>query len=248
MSRSVPAVRVATYNIHKCRGLDRRTNPARIAKVIQQLDADIVALQEVLDVRDGKPEYDQARALAQELPDYHWTFGKNRQLHGGAYGNMTFSRWPASFSRNYDLTWRHRERRGCLRTDFDLDNKTVLHVFNVHLGTSFVERRHQARRLAGPDVLDKDASHGARVVVGDFNEWTRGLASRLMGNAFRVAEPRSFLRYRRTYPGVFPILHLDHFYYDASMSLVRIRLHRTRMALVASDHLPLVADFTLGSA
>jgi endonuclease/exonuclease/phosphatase family metal-dependent hydrolase len=245
MREAVRRIRIATYNIHKSRGLDRRTDSSRIAKVILQFDADVIALQEVLDVRNGKPDYDQARTLAAELKGYHWVFGENRQLHGGAYGNMTLSRWPSTFSRNYDLTWRHRERRGCLRTDFDFANHIVLHVFNVHLGTSFVERRHQARRLVSADVLEQNAFAGPRVVVGDFNEWTRGLASRLMGAAFRVAEPRSFLRYRRTYPGVFPVLHLDHFYYDSSMSLVRTRLHRSRTALVASDHLPLVADFTL---
>jgi len=247
MSEAGRRIRIATYNIHKCRGLDRQTSPSRIAKIIRLLDADIVALQEVLDVHRGKPEYDQARTLADELSDYRWTFGENRQLHGGAYGNMTLSRWPAEFSQNYDITWHRRERRGCLRTDFHLGADTVLHVFNVHLGTSFVERRHQARNLIGPDLLNTNDFAGPRVVVGDFNEWTRGLASRLMGAAFRVAEPRSFLRYRRTYPGIFPVLHLDHFYYDASLSLVRVHLHRSRTALVASDHLPLVADFKLAA-
>jgi endonuclease/exonuclease/phosphatase family metal-dependent hydrolase len=245
MPEPVRRIRIATYNIHKCRGLDRRTAPTRIAEVIQHLDADIVALQEILDVRNSKPQYDQARSLASELKGYHQSFGENRQLHGGAYGNMTLSRWPPIFTKNYDLTWRHRERRGCLRTDFDLGNNTVLHVFNVHLGTSFVERRHQARQLVSSHVLNQNVFTGPRVVMGDFNEWTRGLASRLMGAAFRAAEPRAFMRYRRTYPGVFPILHLDHFYYDDSMSLTRVRLHRSRTALVASDHLPLVADFEL---
>jgi endonuclease/exonuclease/phosphatase family metal-dependent hydrolase len=84
---------------------------------------------------------------------------------------------------------------------------------------------------------------GPRIVAGDFNEWTRGLASQLMGDAFEVADPRAFLRYARTYPGVLPLLHLDHFYYDARLSLKSFRLHRSRKALVASDHLPLVAEF-----
>ena len=53
-------IRIATYNIHKCRGLDRRTDPERIADVIKELDADAVAIQEVLDVKDGRPEFDQA--------------------------------------------------------------------------------------------------------------------------------------------------------------------------------------------
>jgi endonuclease/exonuclease/phosphatase family metal-dependent hydrolase len=236
-------IRVATYNVHKCRGLDRQTSISRIARVIRHLDADIVALQEILDVRTGKPEYDQARRLLDDLKDYHGSFGENRTLHGGAYGNMTLSRMPSVYSENYDLTWQRRERRGCLRTDFNLGG-TVLHVFNVHLGTSFRERRHQARRLVGPNILNRDIPAGPRIVVGDFNEWTRGLASRLMGEAFRVAEPKAHLRSGRTYPGILPFLHLDHFYYDASLTLLNLRLHRRRDALIASDHLPLIAEFT----
>ena len=235
-------IRVATYNVHKCRGLDRQTSISRIAKVIRQLDADIIALQEILDVRTGKPQYDQARGLLHDLKEYHASFGENRTLHGGAYGNMTLSRIPTVYSENYDLTWQRRERRGCLRTDFNLGG-TTLHVFNVHLGTSFRERRHQARQLVGPNILKRDVPAGPRIVVGDFNEWTRGLASRLMGEAFRVAEPKAHLCSGRTYPGILPFLHLDHFYYDASLTLLTLRLHRRRDALIASDHLPLVAEF-----
>src|SRR5437588_9627484 len=82
-------IRVATYNIHKCRGLDRRTSPERIAAVIIELEADVVALQEVLDVQNGRPEFDQARQIKSKLAGYGWCFGENRRLHGGAYGNMT---------------------------------------------------------------------------------------------------------------------------------------------------------------
>ena len=245
MAPAARRLRIATYNIHKCRGLDRKTSIARIADVVRRLDADIIALQEILDVRNGKPEFDQARELVNQLEQYYSAFGENRTLHGGAYGNMTLSRFPVAFACNYDLTWMHRERRGCLRTDFEIGHKTVLHVFNIHLGTSFVERRHQARRLVSKEVLHAQELTGPRVVVGDFNEWTRGLASRLMGSAFRTAEPKAFSRYGRTYPGVMPFLHLDHFYYDSTMSLLGLKLIRTRKALIASDHLPLVAEFEI---
>ena len=146
-------------------------------------------------------------------------FGENRRLHGGPYGNMTLSRFPVQVCQNYDVTWRNRERRGCLRTDVVLGKDAVLHVFNVHLGTSYMERRHQARTLLSDEVLNHKECCGPRIVVGDFNEWTRGLASRLMRDAFEVVEPREFLRHARTYPGVLPLLHLDHFYYDEELSL-----------------------------
>jgi endonuclease/exonuclease/phosphatase family metal-dependent hydrolase len=236
-------IRVASYNIHKCKGLDQRTNPERIAKVIRELNADVVAIQEILDVREGRPEFDQARCIVAELSSYRECFGENRTLHGGRYGNMTVSRFPVRVCRNYDLSWRHRERRGCLRTDLLLPGNTLLHLFNVHLGTSFVERRHQARMLLSDDMLSHKRWAGPRIVVGDFNEWTRGLASRLMGEAFEAAKAKTLLRHGRTYPGVFPVLHLDHFYYDKHIALRSFRVYRNRTTLVASDHLPLVAEF-----
>lgn len=236
-------IRIATYNVHKCRGMDGRVSPERIAAVIAELDADVVAIQEILDVHNGRPEFNQARQIHGTLKRYQRCFGENRTLHGGPYGNMTLSRFPVRLCRNYDVTWRRRERRGCLRTDVVLGEDVVLHIFNVHLGTSFIERRHQARKLLSEEVLNRLEHSGPRIVAGDFNEWTRGLASRLMRDAFEVADPRAFLRYARTYPGVLPVLHLDHFYYDAQLSLKSFRLHRSRKALVASDHLPLVAEF-----
>lgn len=244
MSTASRLLRIATYNIHKCRGLDRRVSPKRIADVIRHLDADVIALQEVLDVREGRPELDQARCIAKELDGYKWVFGENRQLYGGAYGNMTLSRFEPVVSSVHDITWHHRERRGCLQTDYDI-GRVRLHIFNVHLGTSFTERRHQARRLLSPDILQQTDLSGVKIVVGDFNEWTRGLASQLMGTAFRSATPSGFLRSRKTYPGIFPVLHLDHFYYDERISLVSIKASRTRQALIASDHLPLVAEIVV---
>ena len=241
-------VRVATYNIHKCRGLDRRISPERIAAVIAELDADVIAIQEILDVQNGRPEFDQSRRIHRELKGYVRCFGENRTLHGGPYGNMTLSRFPIRVCHNYDVTWRHRERRGCLRTDLLVAEGVVLHVFNVHLGTGFIERRHQARKLLAEDVLNRREFHGPRIVVGDFNEWTRGLASRLMANSFEEIDPRKYLRPPRTYPGVLPFLHLDHFYFDRHLSLKGFHVHRSRTALMASDHLPLAADFELRNA
>ena len=238
-------IRVATYNVHKCRGLDRRTMPERIADVIAELDADVVAIQEILDARSGRTQLDQASGVHSQLNDYQVCFGENRKLHGGAYGNMTLSRLPVRNCQNYDLTWRHRERRGCLRSDLAMADNTILHIFNVHLGTSFVERRHQGRKLLTDQVLQREEYRGPRIVVGDFNEWTRGLASRMMADAFEEIKPGKFLRYARTYPGILPVFHLDHFYYDKRLTLQRFHLHRSRTALIASDHLPIVAEFEL---
>jgi endonuclease/exonuclease/phosphatase family metal-dependent hydrolase len=174
----------------------------------------------------------------------HFGLGENRRLHGGAYGNLLLSRFPLRAIHNHDITVSRRERRGCLRADIDFEGKT-LRLFNVHLGTSFLERRQQIRNLIGAGILHSSELEGVRIVLGDFNEWTRGLASRLLSAHFQSVDIRTHLGCSRTYPGLFPFLHLDHIYFDAGLKLERLMLHRSRTALIASDHLPLVADFHL---
>ena len=243
-------VRIATYNIHKCRGMDGRTRPARIAKILEEVDADIIALQEVLRApgadgsRPPRSVGDQLQTLLDELPGYAAVFGENRHHEGAAYGNALLSRLPIEASRNYDLTWKGCERRGCLRADVRTA-AGMLHIYNVHLGTAFMERRHQARKLSG-DVL-RQRTRGHRIVLGDFNEWTRGLATRLLSAHLQSIDVRRFQRRSRTYPGILPMFHLDHFYYDDGLLLEHFRVLRTRASLLASDHLPIVAEFTLGA-
>ena len=222
--------------------MDGRTRPSRIADVLRQIDADVIALQEVLSSgRHG--HIDQAHYLGHEL-GYTMVVGENRKHRGAAYGNVVLSRFPVVGSCNYDVSVAGREERGCLRTDIDLGHKTVLHLFNVHLGTAYMERRHQARRLLEEELIRSRELNGPRVVLGDFNEWVRGLASRLLSAEFENADIRLHLGRRRTYPGFFPFMHLDHIYYDHSLKLTDVCLHKTPTALVASDHLPLIADFT----
>src|SRR5690349_17583305 len=100
-------LRVVTYNIHKCRGMDRRVQPGRIVDVLNELNADIVALQEVLSIPDGKPEDDQARFIAEQLKLSH-TVGGTRRLRGGIYGNVVLSRWPITTTENFDISVRGR--------------------------------------------------------------------------------------------------------------------------------------------
>jgi endonuclease/exonuclease/phosphatase family metal-dependent hydrolase len=249
-SAAMYSFRVATYNIHKCRGLDRRESPKRIAEVLKQIDADIVALQEVVGMDEGTHERNHVRAIAEELK-LDFRIGENRRLHGGAYGNAVLAKLPIVAHRNYDISWRRNEPRGCLQVSIALGNPHLnpgdkLQIYNVHLGTGFFERRYQAGRLFAQDILgDRSNGSSPRIILGDFNEWTRGLASRLLGSHFNSAKPRQYFGRAWSYPGVLPLLHLDHIYYDSSLELTKIKLHRSRLALVASDHLPLVADFNL---
>ncbi|HKV36348.1 MAG TPA: endonuclease/exonuclease/phosphatase family protein [Pyrinomonadaceae bacterium] len=235
--------RVATYNIHKCRGLDRRVRPKRIAAVLKEIDADVVALQEVVGMDEVERERNQVRAIAEDL-GADFRIGENRRLHGAAYGNAVLSRLPIVANHNHDLSWRRYEPRGCLEVAVAVDAQTTLQTFNVHLGTGFFERRYQGHRLL--EVIAGDVNPSSpRVILGDFNEWTRGLTTRLLSLHLNSAEPEQRIGRARTYPGVFPILHLDHVYYNSSLKLERIFVHRSHLALAASDHLPIVAEFTL---
>ena len=241
-------LRVVTYNVHKCQGLDRRVRPGRVADVLRELDADVIAMQEVVCLAGAEREMDQGRFIAEQL-GYSYCLGENRKHRGGAYGNVVLSRLPWSCVENYDISWRWREPRGALRVDLQAKDEAgaarTLHLFNVHLGTAFVERRHQARFLVGERILGSPDLSGPRVVLGDFNEWTKGLATRLLSEHLQSPDLRAHLRRVRTYPGPLPILHLDHVYYDPALRLERLWLHKSLTALVASDHLPLVADFSV---
>ena len=241
---SKDSIRIATYNIHKSRGLDRQVSPHRVVRVLRELDADIIALQEVVCVKGESPERDQGHFFATALA-YHYCVGETRRLRGGTYGNVVLSRTPVRAAYNYDLSWRRLARRSCLRADVELSNGQLLHVFNVHLGLAFAERRYQARKLVSPSILANEELHEPRVVLGDFNDWTRGLPSRLLATHFESVDVRHHLGRRRSYPGVLPLLHLDHIYFDRTLQLQRLTLHRSRTALVASDHVPLMAEFSL---
>jgi endonuclease/exonuclease/phosphatase family metal-dependent hydrolase len=115
----------------------------------------------------------QAGEITRALPEYTACFGANRPLRGGTYGNLTLSRLPVLAWKNIEITQR-REPRGVLMTDLSLGAKETLHVFNVHLGTGFMERRYQAAHLMSEDILAQPGLQGPRPALGDFNEWVEG--------------------------------------------------------------------------
>jgi len=233
-------LRIATYNIHRCRGLDRRVQPSRIAAVLEEIDADVIALQEV--IGSSATGAGHAEEIGAAL-GMGWVMASTRYLRGHRFGNVVLSRLAIRGHAQYDLSWRHREPRCCQRVDLAADGHT-LHLYNVHLGTSLRERRYQAVHLAG--VIHDRSVSGPKIMLGDFNEWTRGLASKLLSEALHSVDLFAHVKRRRTYPGVFPLLHLDHIYYDgARVEVRRVELVRNRRALIASDHLPLVADLRI---
>ena len=171
-----------------------------------------------------------------------WVMAPTRHLRGCLFGNVVLSRHPITHHAQYDLSWKTQEPRCCQRVDIAFGSDT-LHLYNVHLGTAFLERRHQAGRLTA--ILHDRRVGTPKIVLGDFNEWTKGLATSVLTERMQSIDLRKHLRRRRTYPGVFPVLHLDHIYYDGQVEVAKLELPRTRLALMASDHLPLVAELNV---
>jgi endonuclease/exonuclease/phosphatase family metal-dependent hydrolase len=207
--------------------------------VLHRIDADVVALQEVIGAGPrGLSHIEQIGAAL----GMGWVMAPTRQLRGHQFGNVVLSRFPIVDHAQHDLTWKSCEERGLQRADINVAGR-LLHVYNVHLGTALIERRHQARQLAGL-VTDRSIT-GPKILLGDFNEWTRGLTTKLLSEHLQSVDLQQFMRRRRHYPGLFPILHLDHIYYDGALEVLHIEVFRTRLSLVASDHLPLIADIRI---
>jgi endonuclease/exonuclease/phosphatase family metal-dependent hydrolase len=228
-SRSVV---VTSYNIHRGVGMDRRLDLARIADVIAATKADVVSLQEVIR-EDGAHHGDQAAFLARRL-DMELVMGETRAHGSGTYGNAVLTRLPVVSSERCDLTWGGREARGCLRVDVDVGGAT-LHVFNCHLGMNLRERRRQLA-LLGAFIAVSHRLPGPRVLMGDFNEWHFGPITRGLKREF--SSPMR--RMRRTHPAWFPLFKLDRIYWDVALEAREFHVHRTRLARMASDHLPVI--------
>jgi endonuclease/exonuclease/phosphatase family metal-dependent hydrolase len=241
MKKDDSVLRVVTYNTHKSRGLDGRIRPERIVRVLQTLKADIIALQEVWSYTEGPLRKDQARYFSEHL-NFACCIGETRKYRGGIYGNIILTRFPISFTQTYDLTVVQREERGCIRADVEIPDIGTVHIFNIHLGTGYFERKRQAK-LIEVTILNSKLS-GKRIILGDFNEWTLGATTRLLQKQFRSIDAAT-IHPIKSYPGIIPMLTLDHIYFDPSLKLKHLKIYKSSLALIASDHLPVVADFEL---
>jgi len=215
--------------------------PQRVAAVIREMKADVVALQEVIGA--GPEGAGQAEEIGAAV-GMGWVMTSVRHLRKHLFGNVVLSRFPIVLHSQYDLSWRTCEPRACQRADLDLGHGRSLHIYNVHLGTAVLERRYQAPRLAA--FVHDRRIEGPKVILGDFNDWTRGLATSTLNSLFESIDIYAHLKRRRTYPGIFPVLHLDHIYYEGHVEVRGVELVRSRQAMMASDHLPLVANLRIG--
>jgi endonuclease/exonuclease/phosphatase family metal-dependent hydrolase len=190
MSHGTKPIRfhLATYNVHKCRGMDGRTRPSRIASVLKGLKADVVALQEVIGA--GPAGRGQEEDIGAQL-NMVSALASARILRGHLYGNGLLSRLPIHQHIAYDLSQHGYEPRLCQRVDL-LIGKHPIHIYNVHLGTSRAERIKQAVQLIR--ILEDPKVHGPKIIMGDFNEWHRGPASKLLSERLDSLDLAPFLQ------------------------------------------------------
>jgi endonuclease/exonuclease/phosphatase family metal-dependent hydrolase len=226
-------IRVATYNVHRSVGRDGRGDPLRVARVVEEVNPDVLALQEVA-YRHG--ERGHLLDLLAEALGAQVVEGMTLEDPRGHYGNALVSRLPVREVHHVNISVPRREPRGAIEALLDAGGQT-LQVVATHLGLRPMERRHQVRALLR--VVDaSDAS--TKVLLGDLNEWF------LLGRPIRWLQ-RAFEETRAlpTFPSRRPLFALDRCWVSPSASLSRLYVHDSSLARLASDHLPLVADLRL---
>jgi endonuclease/exonuclease/phosphatase family metal-dependent hydrolase len=219
---------VATYNIHGAVGTDGRLAPQRIADVLREIDADVIALQEV---PLGGARLTSVLTLLQQASGFHAVEGPTEDGPERRYGNAVLSRYPITDTRTIDLSFGSREPRGALDADIDCHGHP-LRVIATHLGLRPAERRHQIRLLL--QAFDTDRM--PVILTGDLNEWfVWGRPLRWLVSHFeQVPAPPTF-------PSRLPVFALDRLWISPRHRLVKVKVHATPLARVASDHLPLIA-------
>lgn len=242
-------LRVLSYNIHRAIGVDRRFRPERVAEIVRHHDPDIALLQEVDEGAPRSRGLDLARELAAALDYGHYAVGHNVTLRKGRYGNATLSRFPIRRERNIDLTIGLYKRRGCQHTTLELPDGRPFEVFNLHLGLLASERHQQVALLARSQELAGVPPQVPALVAGDFNDWRSLLRPSFCdGLGFRCATDREGARRAvpiRTFPSFSPRGGLDRIFFRGPLRLVAAHTSRLQAARVASDHLPVIAEFEL---
>lgn len=244
-------LRLLTWNVHKCiGGLDRRYDPDRVRCLIAHYEPDVVMLQEVDHAARRSRGDRQVDLLGDLLGLRHRSWFANVTVRGGGqYGNAILSRFPITETDNIDLTIPPKKRRSVLhgrtRVRLHPDNgeaprTRTVHVYNMHLGLSGIERKVQLRKfLASHPFAGLDARTPI-VVAGDLNDVWGTLGRKvLMPAGFRGINPI------RTFPAYAPMRALDGIYVRGNVEIHHVQASRMELARVASDHLPLIADLII---
>ena len=228
---------IATYNVHSCVGGDGQFNPSRVADVIGELRADVVALQEVDAAQRATGFVDQWKFLA-EAGNYRCIPGISLRTGRKRFGNALLTRCPIHAVRLHDLSIARREPRSAIDADLVVQGH-LLRVIALHLGLRWHERRQQSERLL--DIVMSHPGAGPErpagtVLLGDLNEW-RPIRNSL-APLFRYFHPAPA---PSTFPTRYPVVALDRILICGALQLRELKTHVSRLARLASDHLPVSA-------
>lgn len=245
---SVKTLRMLTYNVHGCVGLDGKTSAERIARVIARQGADVVALQEIDVGRNRSGKIDQAERIAGQLGmTFH--FHSPLSLPEGQYGNAILSRYPLKVMRMDTLPrlkkGRLFEPRGALWVEIDV-NDIKVNVITSHLSLWPAERLLQADALLGSDWSGSAACQGPIVLCGDFNANPRSMVCKRMGCKLRDAQLiAASHKPKGTWLASHPFSRIDHFFVSPDIEVLNITVPSTELERIASDHLPLIVDLKI---
>lgn len=249
-------LRVVTYNVHYCKGLDGRFAPDRIARILRALDPDIVALQEIDCGRPRSRGDDQLAYLAKEL-GLHQLFAPSIVRGEERYGHGLLSTRPIRLVRQVRLPTGGVpviEPRDALFAAVDLDGRE-LSVITTHLGLAFAERAAQIDRLLAEDFLGGLPPAAPGLLLGDLNLTPGGkLYRRLVSRWGQVNGHAVFHNVQahapghvavKTFPSFMPVRQLDHIFATPHFRIQRVYTPANLLTRRASDHLPLVAEMEL---
>jgi len=238
----VPTFRVMTYNAHSCVGTDGKLSPARIAEVIARADPDVVALQE-LDAGQSRSEsVHQPDWLAAQLGmSVHFTSA--RCCNEGHYGNAVLTRHPFTVMSEGGLRRRRDEERAVQWLKVHIAG-LELSVMNTHLSIHFRDRLLQIEQLLGAEWIAKAESHVPLVICGDLNSSQFSPVYRRLRKDLVDAQRVNGARALPTWPSRFPLFRIDHLFTSPSIQVIRCEVRRDSLSMVASDHLPLLAELS----
>ena len=240
-------LRILTYNVRRCYGLDGRYAPERIAEVIAESEPDVVALQELDVNRLRSGGIDQAVAIASALRmNVH--FHPAMRVVEELYGDAVLSALPLRLVKADALpgVFRrpHREPRGALWAEVEVEG-TPVQIINTHFGLLPGERMKQAEALLGPHWLGHEACREPLILVGDFNSVPSSRSYRKLASRLRDAQARPGIRPYPTFPSRWPLLRIDHVFVSEAVEIEDVRTVRSAASRVASDHVPLCVDLRI---
>ena len=232
-------MRIVSWNVHRCIGTDGHYRPDRVAEVLRSLSADVIALQEIDSSLRAEGEIDQLSYLARAL-GMHSVMGPTLTREYGAYGNALLTNFEILGYQEFDLSYRRFEPRGALSVRLRARG-AELQVVNTHLGLKHWERSFQVDRLLR-EILE--GIDGLTIVIGDFNEWFPLSPNNLrLHRRFHSRCPRV-----PTFPSAWPRFALDRIFFSKPVAGLAFEVPRTGAVRVASDHLPIAAEFAFPCA